>query len=718
MTDILVTTLGISWQILPEILGFTNPDLVDLFKLHPEKNRMAEAAKTIGIVPARELWVVTTCGNKTKETLDKVAEWYDLLDPGQRPVLRIWQVDQTDGLSTEKECRLMCEGIHAIVYHAAERSRNKKLMLSLTGGRKTMSTDLQRAAAWFGCTAMIHVVEDSDHPGLASSRNWPVEIFSAPLSEESAGVFTPVVVGHFPPSPLLPVASSEYLHFDPLNVVFSDDSRPVRLLVDQGFPLVAWIEERQAEAGFLMSNYANTMLKGETVTNFLALYSLPAHQIKRLKMWRMGTDSDLEALELSYLKRLPKAELHCHLGGIADTTELVRIAGAVEEAVLFHKKMLEPWLSRLSPLVESADDQGIVALIGSLKSVRNAVENVPASICTAAFILLFRKNIPLLDRVIYGSFVDEKKFCGVKFKTYETLGDLQGSALLQNELCLSEACQVLAEKAIEHGVKYLEVRCSPANYSREGLRPKQVHSIITRAFAAYHPFLHCSLIFIASRHGDMAVVKEHVDLASAILEIETEETLVPLRGFDLAGDEKACSVKEMQLSLMPMMERCVHFTIHAGEDRPVAGIWEAVYLLNAERIGHGLTLKDDKRLKNRFRDRNIVLEMCPSSNFQIAGFRDNFFPQTADRPEYPLKEYLDQGLKVTVNTDNPGISRTGFTQELHRACRLTPHGLSMWEILSLLRNSFKAIFADRNLKQQLLKEAEAEVLTLLNNWLR
>ena len=715
MTDILVTTLGTSWQILPEVLGFTNPDLVDLFKHHPDKDRIAEAARSVGIVPARELWVVTTCGDRTDETLSAVAKWYDLLDPGKRPVLRIWQVDQTDALATEKECRLMCEGIHAIVCHAAQRSRNKKLMLCLTGGRKTMSTDLQKAAAWFGCTAMIHVVDDPGHPGSVPSRSWPVEIFSAPLAKESAGLFTPVVVGHFPPSPLIDVAPLDALSFDPCRVTFSDDSRPVRLFVDEGFPLVSWIEQHQARAGFLMSNYTSTMLKGETVTNFLALYSLPAHQIQRLKAWHMGIDPVLEARELAQLKRLPKAELHCHLGGIADAADLVRIAAAAGGQVNDNKKALAPWLSKLQPLVQSADAQGILLFIGSLKGVRTAVDNVPPSICTAAFILAFKENIPLLDRVIHGPFLDGGTFCAIGFNTYEALGDLQGSGLLQNEHCLKKACQVLADRAMEHNVKYLEVRCSPANYTREGLTPEQVYAIITQAFAAYHPALHCSLIFIASRHGDMAVVKAHVDLAREILKTESSETLAPLRGFDLAGDEKACSAKEMQTSLMPMMEQCVHFTIHAGEDRPVSGIWEAVYLLNAERIGHGLTLRDDKRLKDRFRDRNIVLEMCPSSNFQIAGFRDNYFPETAGRPEYPLKEYLDQGLKVTVNSDNPGISRTDFTKELHKACRMTPHGLSMWEILSLLRNSFKASFAQRNLKQQLLKEAEADIVTLLND---
>ncbi len=303
---------------------------------------------------------------------------------------------------------------------------------------------------------------------------------------------------------------------------------------------------------------------------------------------------------------------------------------------------------------------------------------------------------------------------------------MQGSGLLQHGGCLEEACHVLAEKAEKENVLYLEVRCSPINYTQGGLSKNQVHDIISRAFEAHQDRLHCSLIYIASRHGEMATVEKHVELAETVLDTDFQSQYhghdhghghghgTPLRGFDLAGNEQARSAANMLTLLMPMMERCLHFTIHAGETQDVKSIWEAVYILNAERIGHGLTLKDNPNLMERFRDRNIVLEMCPSSNVQIVGYRDNYIPETFNKPEYPLKEYLGRGLKVTVNTDNPGISRTGFSKELHRACRLTPGGLNLWEILSLVKNSFKASFAERSLKQKLLKDAEAMVVKELH----
>jgi adenosine deaminase len=93
------------------------------------------------------------------------------------------------------------------------------------------------------------------------------------------------------------------------------------------------------------------------------------------------------------------------------------------------------------------------------------------------------------------------------------------------------------------------------------------------------------------------------------------------------------------------------------------------------------------------------------------------FSGTSPLAPYPLKAYLDKGLRVTVNADNPGISRTDFTNELHRGARMTPGGLSVWDILLLIRNGFKAAFSRRPLRQKLLRRAESEILALIREGL-
>ncbi|MBF0230063.1 MAG: hypothetical protein HQK63_10850 [Desulfamplus sp.] len=747
MTDILVTTLGGTWQILPELMGLTNPDLVDLFKYHPRIENIEQGRKKYGISPVKEFWVVTTYGKKAEEGLEEIAKWYDRLDKNSRPLLKIWQVSDTNNLSTEDECKKMCEAIHTIVFNARHHSKNGKLFLSLTGGRKTMSTDLQNAAAWFGCDAIIHIIDNPNPLELLGIKPYQLTVqdLLEPAKPEYKDFVTPFIIGKYEANPILSVAKSgssrlsididKYSIFPTLPVTYSLlhelPSKPIRLDIDPSFPLTSTLDRLKADAGYLMCNYANTMLKGnESQTNFLALYSLPEEKIVRLKSWKMGVDPAKEDEELSFLKKLPKAELHCHLGGVANADELIKIASAATDDINKYADppesadLLRTWLSPIKEWIKERNAKSIKEYIGSLKGVREIKDNwnvkelsakVPSFISTASFIMLFCDAPELLDEVIYGEYVDESKFCNIGFTHYEELGDLQGSGLLQNQACLKEACRVIAEKAIAQNVSYLEVRCSPVNYSLDGnLSSKQVYKIIQETLAEYQDRLYCSIIFIASRHGDFKKVRDHVELAKEILkEEQNSKKRVALRGFDLAGDEGACKASEMREPLMPVMEQCLHFTIHAGENQQVQSIWEAVYHLNAERIGHSLTLNENRELMERFLDRNIVLEMCPSSNFQIIGYCDNYYQTTNHLKIYPLKEYLEKGLRVTVNTDNTGISRTDFSKELHRACRLTPQGLSVWEILCIIRNSFKAAFAPRDIRHRMLREAEESVVKLL-----
>lgn len=162
---------------------------------------------------------------------------------------------------------------------------------------------------------------------------------------------------------------------------------------------------------------------------------------------------------------------------------------------------------------------------------------------------------------------------------------------------------------------------------------------------------------------------------------------------------------------MPLMENCISITIHAGEGADPRNIWEAVYHLSADRIGHGLTIHENERLFRKLIDRKITIELCPSSNMQIVGYKSPDTPSVEKM--YPLKLYMDRGLSVTINTDNPGISRTTLTHEFYRAAVMTPGGLSKWDILQLIKNGFKSSFADHETRRERLLEAEAKIMKQL-----
>jgi radical SAM protein with 4Fe4S-binding SPASM domain len=120
-------------------------------------------------------------------------------------------------------------------------------------------------------------------------------------------------------------------------------------------------------------------------------------------------------------------------------------------------------------------------------------------------------------------------------------------------------------------------------------------------------------------------------------------------GVDLVGRERGVRHAELGKSMMEAFEKCVLLTIHAGEDEDVRNVWEAVFALHAQRIGHGLRMHTSNDLLNLIRDRRIPVELCPASNQFTNGFR-------FDYDDYVFEKYRNNHVTLTINTDNPWIS--------------------------------------------------------------
>jgi adenosine deaminase len=720
MSNILVTTLGGTWQIVPELFGFTNPDLLDLYCHHPERESIRKKKEQTNIKAIDELWMLTTDGKSGKESIEKALEWHSLLAADRRPTLRFWQVSETDNLSSEEECKKMTEAILRLVLHASEQTSGlhtdqaqSQLLLSLAGGRKTMSSDMQFAANIFGCHALLHVI---DNNGYNKLKDYTPKQFTQPLPETLYDVVTPIFIGQYNRNPLLDLDKDDDYGSREMRIISAnyaiDIPKPsgIANISTRSPILLEEIERRQREAAFLIGNYFSNLIQSENTANFLAIYSLPPEIVQYLKNTRIGVNPENEATELEFLQRLPKAELHCHLGGILDAKDLLRVAQANDEQIERYQsklsKQLNQWRKQLDQLQGSSRESPI-----DIDSIYKAVPDVPVPICTTAFLSLFNDHPELLDNFIFGQYLDEKQFCKIEFDKYEKLGDLQGSRLLQNAASITETCKILREKRQRENILCMEIRCSPTKYTKGGLSDIEVVNIIATGLDEQD-----GIILTVSRHQGRDGIQAVLNLAKKIQQSNTPIAKY-IKALDLAGNEESCSAADMRKDFYPLLKECVHITIHAGETAPADSIWQAVYELNAERIGHGLTLIDNPALIQKFHDRKIAIEMCPSSNIQIVGFHDNFLPNTQHLSIYPLAKYIEHGLRVTVNTDNPGISRTTLSRELHRAARLTPNGLSLWDILVLLRNSFKALFVTQNTRQKLLQKAERQIINILQNQL-
>jgi adenosine deaminase len=128
---------------------------------------------------------------------------------------------------------------------------------------------------------------------------------------------------------------------------------------------------------------------------------------------------------------------------------------------------------------------------------------------------------------------------------------------------------------------------------------------------------------------------------------------------------------------------------HAGEEGPPAYIVEALDLLHVQRIDHGVRCEEDPALVRRLAKNRIPLTVCPLSNIKLKVF--------GEMASHNLKRLLDQGLCVTVNSDDPAYFG-GYVLENYLALQ-RGLDLSVADMITLARNSFEASFLDAAAKR-------------------
>ena len=134
-------------------------------------------------------------------------------------------------------------------------------------------------------------------------------------------------------------------------------------------------------------------------------------------------------------------------------------------------------------------------------------------------------------------------------------------------------------------------------------------------------------------------------------------------------------------------------TVHAGESSGPEGVWDAVNLLGADRIDHGVRAIEDAALVRMLADRQIPLGVCPTSNLVLGVYRSI--------QEHPIDKLLAAGVRVSVNTDDPALLGTSLVGE-YALCRHA-FGWTDEATKSVARTSIEASFANPDIKTQLLK---------------
>ena len=166
-----------------------------------------------------------------------------------------------------------------------------------------------------------------------------------------------------------------------------------------------------------------------------------------------------------------------------------------------------------------------------------------------------------------------------------------------------------------------------------------------------------------------------------------------LVGFGLAGDELHFPPKLFINTFDMLKEAKFPITVHAGEWDGPENIRNAIKLLHPTRLGHGVRSIEDPELVDLIKELNIVLETCPTSNIATKIY-ENY-------NSHPVKKLYDQGVKITVNSDDPPFFNASIAGEYEIMKNL---GLNDEELKSLTKNAIQSAFCNEENKKELFKK--------------
>ncbi len=185
--------------------------------------------------------------------------------------------------------------------------------------------------------------------------------------------------------------------------------------------------------------------------------------------------------------------------------------------------------------------------------------------------------------------------------------------------------------------------------------------------------------------------------ARRVLDHAARLTPLGVAAFGIGGDEARGPAELFPDVYRAAREAGLHVTAHAGETCGPESIQQAVELLGAERIGHGLSAARDPSVMALLRERRIPVEVCLSSNVSTG-----VLARVAD---HPLAKFLEEGLLVTLNTDDPAMFGTNLVREFEIAAE--NFSLSRAQLVGLLLNAARAAFLPEEDKRRLVEEIES-----------
>jgi adenine deaminase len=266
----------------------------------------------------------------------------------------------------------------------------------------------------------------------------------------------------------------------------------------------------------------------------------------------------------------------------------------------------------------------------------------------------------------------------------------EGVAVLVGEQDFYDLTAAYVRRVAADGARHVEVFFDPQSHVPRGVPFGDVVGGVTRALRDGEKELGVSwrLIMCFLRDRPVSEAMEMVRLA-----LPYRDDIV---GVGLDSAELGHPPAEFAEVYAEAREAGLIAVAHAGEEGPPQYISDALDVLEARRIDHGVAAIEDAELQRRLADRRVPLTMCPLSNLALQ--------VTPDLSRHPLKKLLDAGLVVTVNSDDPAYFG-GYLLDNYLAVKRAL-GLSHADLAQLARNSITASLLPDARKAELIAEID------------
>lgn len=215
---------------------------------------------------------------------------------------------------------------------------------------------------------------------------------------------------------------------------------------------------------------------------------------------------------------------------------------------------------------------------------------------------------------------------------------IKGFELMQTPEQLRLVTLDLFEQLKADNVIYAEIRFAPFLHVAGGLTPTEVAQAVNAATTEGIRLtgVQAGLILCTLRHFTEEQSMETVRL---VKQFRGTNVLA----FDIAGDEAGFPIDNHKKAFLYANENNIPCTAHAGEAKGADSVWETLEYFHPSRIGHGVRSAEDVKLLDHLKEKNIHLEVCPSSNVQtnVIGTIE----------QHPADKIYDHGVSMSINTD-------------------------------------------------------------------